>query len=180
VVGGTAAVERPELVDALSARYPDRVAVGLDAKGREVAVRGWVEGSGIEVARRQLKSDGWKEWTTPYPPAPGAEDPVSAMYAMRALEGDGPWTLQVFSGKKSWALSIEPAERATIDTIFGKDTPVRVVELKTLHEGDVKQRGRFFVTLTDDDRRIPVRAVIKTSIGSIKADLVSYAAPTGE
>jgi hypothetical protein len=44
----------------------------------------------------------------------------------------------------------------------------------------VKQRGRFFVTLTDDERRIPVRAVIKTNIGSIKADLVSYAAPTGE
>jgi phosphoribosylformimino-5-aminoimidazole carboxamide ribotide isomerase len=49
VVVGTAAVERPELVDALSARFPDRVAVGLDAKGREVAVRGWVEGSGIDV-----------------------------------------------------------------------------------------------------------------------------------
>jgi len=138
------------------------------------------EESGIEVARRQLKSEGWKEWTTPYPPAPGVEDPVSALYAMRALEGDGPWTLQVFSGKKSWPLSIEPVERATIDTIFGKDTPVRVVELKSLHEGDVKQRGRFFVTLTDDERRIPVRAVIKTNIRSIKADLVSYAAPTGE
>jgi phosphoribosylformimino-5-aminoimidazole carboxamide ribotide isomerase len=49
VVVGTAAVERPELVDALSARFPDRVAVGLDAKGREVAVRGWVEGSGVDV-----------------------------------------------------------------------------------------------------------------------------------
>ena len=138
------------------------------------------EEGGIEVARRQLKTDGWKEWTTPYPAAPGAEDPVSAMYALRALEGDGPWTIQVFSGKKSWPLSVEPVERATIDTIFGKDTPVRVVELKSLHEGDVKQRGRFFVTLTDDERRIPVRAVIKTNIGSIKADLVSYAAPTGD
>jgi phosphoribosylformimino-5-aminoimidazole carboxamide ribotide isomerase len=49
VVIGTAAVERPELVDALAARFPDRVAVGLDAKGREVAVRGWVEGSGVDV-----------------------------------------------------------------------------------------------------------------------------------
>jgi phosphoribosylformimino-5-aminoimidazole carboxamide ribotide isomerase len=49
VVVGTAAVERPELVDELCARFPDRVAVGLDAKGREVAVRGWVEGSGVDV-----------------------------------------------------------------------------------------------------------------------------------
>jgi phosphoribosylformimino-5-aminoimidazole carboxamide ribotide isomerase len=49
VVVGTAAVEHPALVDGLCARFPDRVAVGLDAKGREVAVRGWVEGSGVDV-----------------------------------------------------------------------------------------------------------------------------------
>jgi phosphoribosylformimino-5-aminoimidazole carboxamide ribotide isomerase len=55
VVVGTAAVEHPELVDALCGRFPDRVAVGLDARGREVAVRGWVEGSGhdlLELATR--------------------------------------------------------------------------------------------------------------------------------
>jgi hypothetical protein len=122
--------------------------------------------------------DGWKEWTTPYPPAPGAEDPVSAMYAMRALEGDGPWTLQVFSGKKSWPLSIEPVERATIDTIFGKDTPVRVVELKDAPRG---RREAARTLLRDAHRRRasdPVRAVIKTTSDRSKPDLVSYAAPT--
>lgn len=49
VVVGTAAVEQPELVDALCAAHPARVAVGLDARGREVAVRGWVEGSGADL-----------------------------------------------------------------------------------------------------------------------------------
>jgi phosphoribosylformimino-5-aminoimidazole carboxamide ribotide isomerase len=49
VVIGTAAVESPELVDDLCVHYPGRVAVGLDARGREVAVRGWVEGSGVDV-----------------------------------------------------------------------------------------------------------------------------------
>jgi phosphoribosylformimino-5-aminoimidazole carboxamide ribotide isomerase len=55
VVIGTAAVERPELVAELSSRRPGQVAVGLDARGREVAVRGWVEGSGadlVELAER--------------------------------------------------------------------------------------------------------------------------------
>jgi phosphoribosylformimino-5-aminoimidazole carboxamide ribotide isomerase len=55
VVVGTAAVEVPELVDELCARHPGRVAVGLDARGRDVAVRGWTEGSGldlVELARR--------------------------------------------------------------------------------------------------------------------------------
>ena len=46
---GTAAVERPALVDELCRAYPGRVAVGLDARGREVAVRGWVEGSGTDL-----------------------------------------------------------------------------------------------------------------------------------
>ena len=55
VVVGTAAVENPELVDELCARHPGGIAVGLDARGREVAVRGWVEGSGadlVELATR--------------------------------------------------------------------------------------------------------------------------------
>jgi phosphoribosylformimino-5-aminoimidazole carboxamide ribotide isomerase len=49
VVVGTAAVEDPDLVDALCATHPGRVAVGLDARGRDVKVRGWVEGSGADL-----------------------------------------------------------------------------------------------------------------------------------
>ena len=49
VVVGTAAVERPELVDELTVLHPGHVAVGLDARGHDVAVRGWVEGSGHDL-----------------------------------------------------------------------------------------------------------------------------------
>jgi len=52
VVLGTAALEQPALVRRLAGRM--RVAVGLDARGREVAVRGWEKGSGrdlLDVAR---------------------------------------------------------------------------------------------------------------------------------
>ena len=55
VVIGTAAVERPELVTELADRYPGRVAVGLDARGRQVAVKGWTETTGadlVELAKR--------------------------------------------------------------------------------------------------------------------------------
>jgi len=51
VVLGTAALEQPALVHRLAREVP--VAVGLDARGREVAVRGWERGSGrdlLEVA----------------------------------------------------------------------------------------------------------------------------------
>lgn len=47
VVVGTAAMSDDELVPAIAAQ--GRVAVGLDVRGREVAVRGWTEGSGVSV-----------------------------------------------------------------------------------------------------------------------------------
>ena len=45
VVMGTAAIEDPELVDQVADL--GRVAVGLDIRGEEVAVRGWTEGTGL-------------------------------------------------------------------------------------------------------------------------------------
>ena len=47
VVLGTAALESPALVAELASRIP--VAVGLDVRGREVAIRGWTAGSGADV-----------------------------------------------------------------------------------------------------------------------------------
>ncbi len=54
VVIGTAAVENPALVDDLCTTHPGQVAVGLDARGRDVATRGWTAPSGhdlLELAR---------------------------------------------------------------------------------------------------------------------------------
>jgi phosphoribosylformimino-5-aminoimidazole carboxamide ribotide isomerase len=58
VVMGTAAIEEPDLLAAIASRFPGRVAVGLDHRSvtsdgvtrRELAVRGWQVGSGIDVS----------------------------------------------------------------------------------------------------------------------------------
>jgi phosphoribosylformimino-5-aminoimidazole carboxamide ribotide isomerase len=47
VVMGTAAVDDPSLVARVASGQP--VALGLDVRGREVAVRGWAEGSGVDI-----------------------------------------------------------------------------------------------------------------------------------
>jgi len=47
VVVGTAALERPDFVRSLATRH--RVVVGLDARGRDVAVRGWEDRSGRDL-----------------------------------------------------------------------------------------------------------------------------------
>jgi phosphoribosylformimino-5-aminoimidazole carboxamide ribotide isomerase len=50
VILGTAAVENPEIVADISAEYPGSVVVSLDAKGGEVVVSGWTEGTGLDPA----------------------------------------------------------------------------------------------------------------------------------
>src|SRR5215207_6023277 len=47
VVIGTAAVEHPELVYDLAGHH--EVAVGIDTRGRDAAVRGWTDGSGVDL-----------------------------------------------------------------------------------------------------------------------------------
>jgi phosphoribosylformimino-5-aminoimidazole carboxamide ribotide isomerase len=49
VVIGSAAVEHPELVDELAAMEPGCVAVGLDARGRDVATHGWEQSTGVDL-----------------------------------------------------------------------------------------------------------------------------------
>lgn len=50
VVVGTAAVERPELVRRAVERWgAERIAVGVDARGRRPAVRGWTEESDLDL-----------------------------------------------------------------------------------------------------------------------------------
>jgi phosphoribosylformimino-5-aminoimidazole carboxamide ribotide isomerase len=57
VVVGTAAIEQPALVEELGTLHPGCVAVGLDARGREVAVRGWAEGSGADLVATARRFD---------------------------------------------------------------------------------------------------------------------------
>jgi phosphoribosylformimino-5-aminoimidazole carboxamide ribotide isomerase len=55
VILGTAAVRNPDLVRDACRRFPNRVAVGIDARGGKVAVEGWAATSELtatELARR--------------------------------------------------------------------------------------------------------------------------------
>ena len=55
VIIGTAAVRDPDLVKQAARDWPDRIAVGLDARDGRVAVQGWSETSDLpvlEIARR--------------------------------------------------------------------------------------------------------------------------------
>jgi phosphoribosylformimino-5-aminoimidazole carboxamide ribotide isomerase len=57
VVLGTAAVEQPEVADELADLHPGQVAVGLDARGRDVAIRGWAEVTGADLLELVARFD---------------------------------------------------------------------------------------------------------------------------
>jgi phosphoribosylformimino-5-aminoimidazole carboxamide ribotide isomerase len=59
VVLGTAAVKQPDLVRRLCARNSAGVVVAVDARQGEVAVEGWLEGSGRSVVDLAREVDGW-------------------------------------------------------------------------------------------------------------------------
>ena len=59
VNNGTAALEKPEWCAAAIASYGDRVAVGLDVRGRTLAARGWTEeGGDLYDVLARLDSEG--------------------------------------------------------------------------------------------------------------------------
>ena len=55
VILGTVALTDPDLVRRACARYPGRIACGIDAKDGRVAVRGWVEASDVEPVDLALR-----------------------------------------------------------------------------------------------------------------------------
>src|SRR5690606_11680318 len=56
---GTAAIENPDWCRAAIARHGDRIAVGLDVRGRTLAARGWVEeGGDLFETLERLDADG--------------------------------------------------------------------------------------------------------------------------
>jgi phosphoribosylformimino-5-aminoimidazole carboxamide ribotide isomerase len=59
VIFGTAAVSRPEVVQAAVSRWPESVAVAIDARDGRVAVAGWNETTGVAVLDLAATVEGW-------------------------------------------------------------------------------------------------------------------------
>ena len=58
VILGTVAVREPDLVKEACQRFPDKIAVGIDARGGKVAVEGWAEASSLGVIELAQKFEG--------------------------------------------------------------------------------------------------------------------------
>jgi len=59
VVLGTAAVRDPVMTARLCEDHPDRIVIAIDARGGEVAIEGWREGSGVLAEALAGRVDAW-------------------------------------------------------------------------------------------------------------------------
>ncbi len=98
---------------------------------------------------------------------------MSAFYLVRTLPltvGDTS-RFSAVSGKKRYELKVLVHGKETIESVLGK---VPCIKVEPVLDGDgiFVSKGRIFIWLTDDDRRIPVLMECEIALGSIKAKLL--------
>lgn len=131
----------------------------------------------VVVALGQRKKGQWVTWTDRLDPSPGAYDPIAAIQTVRTLEGPGPWELPVFSGRATRPLRVTVAGTERLEHDLLGPVTVRALDLQTDHRGELEQAGQFRVWVTDDPRRLLVRAVIQTNVGAVRVNLVETDPP---
>ena len=159
--------------EAGSARYEARFREGRFHQDQDQRFAG----GQVTVDYGQRRRGRWDTWTDRRAVPDGVFDPVAAMQVVRFLEGPGPWSVPVFSGRETWPLAVRLVERTEIESDLLGAVAVRVLDLTTQHRGELSQAGRFVLHVTDDDQRLIVRAVVRSNLGPIQADLIE-AAPT--
>jgi len=98
---------------------------------------------------------------------------MSAFYFVRTMPltvGDTT-RFSAVSGKKRYELKVLVHGREQLKTAIGT---VNTVKVEPVLDGDgiFNSKGRIFIWLTDDDRRIPVLMQCEIALGSIKAKLI--------
>ena len=98
---------------------------------------------------------------------------MSAFYYVRTMPltvGDTS-RFSAVSGKKRYDLKVLVHGKETVESVLGK---VPCIKVEPVLDGDgiFVSKGRIFIWLTDDDRRIPVLMECEIALGSVKAKLL--------
>ncbi len=105
---------------------------------------------------------------------PCVHDVINSLYHLRTLRLDTGKNvvLPLSDGKKSVSARIEAQERETVKTPLGQFKTIRY-EAFLFNEVLYTRKGRLFIWLTDDDRRLPVqiRVRLNVAVGTITLQL---------
>lgn len=101
------------------------------------------------------------------------QDVVSAIYfvRMQTLEVGKPFEIQVSDSGRVYRLPVNVVERRRIKTVLGRINTIRVNPELFGNERLIRGKGKLSVWLSDDQRRIPVRAHLSNDLGTFEIKL---------
>jgi len=101
------------------------------------------------------------------------QDVLSVIYFIRlgALEPGKKFEVPVSDSGRVYRIPIQVVEKKRMKTLFGRVNVVRIDPELFGPEGMIDRPGRLSIWITDDDRRIPVSARIKTEYGTFDVTL---------
>ena len=111
------------------------------------------------------------------------QDVLTAIYFLRTqqLEVGKSFTILLSDSGRVYQVPVAVVERKTLDTAVGQVKAIRVEPAIFGDDSLLRTHGQLSIWLTEDERRLPVRAQLKVEIGTfdIKLKRVTYSdAPT--
>lgn len=108
---------------------------------------------------------------------PWVQDLVSSVYFVRTRKlgrADHEVSFDVTDEGKTYNIGVAPLGREEVKTDAGTFKTIKV-DARIFNGRYIRREGQLFVWMTDDDRRIPVKAWLKVPSGSVTFELTSLA-----
>jgi len=109
------------------------------------------------------------------------QDVLTVIYYLRTqkLEVGKSFDVPVTDAGRVFTLTVAVPERKEIDTVLGRVNAVRIEPALFGDNAAVRAKGKLSIWVTEDDRRLPVRAQLKVDMGTfdIKLKQVIYPEP---
>jgi hypothetical protein len=101
------------------------------------------------------------------------QDVLTVIYYLRTrkLEPGKSFDVPVTDAGKVFTLSVAVAERKEIDTVLGRVSTIRIEPALFGDNAAVRAKGKLSIWVTDDARRLPVRAQLKVDMGTFDIKL---------
>jgi hypothetical protein len=106
------------------------------------------------------------------------QDVLTVIYYLRTqkLEVGKSFEVPVTDGGRVFRMTVTALERKQIDTVLGRVNAVRIEPALFGDNAAIQAKGKLSIWVTDDERRLPVKAQLKVDLGTfdIKLKKVSY------
>jgi Protein of unknown function (DUF3108) len=110
------------------------------------------------------------------------QDILTVIYFLRTqkLEVGKSFDVPVSDAGRVYRFSVAVVERKELNTVLGRVNAVRIDPALFGDDGLVRSKGTLSIWITDDNRRLPVRAQLKVDLGTFDIKLKHVSSPDGK